>query len=176
MVKRKKRKNTEKITITRKTESAKGRKKKRIVVVVVESQLPIENEGGQRKRETWEGWRGGGPLMNYHWELQEAQDKKKRTRRRKFKLSSCPKWFLVCALIFSFFLLPLEISFSFLTLFPVTDLKSAKKPGHKREKKMFPCLLGYTLLTFECPVQLADQARALFLRLFKEFIEKEDIR
>ena len=56
--------------------------------------------------------------------------------------------------------------------------RSAKKPapGHKREKIMFPCLLGYTLLTFECPIQLADQARTLFLRFFKEFIEKEDIR
>uniref|UniRef100_A0A7S4P254 SAM domain-containing protein n=2 Tax=Paramoeba aestuarina TaxID=180227 RepID=A0A7S4P254_9EUKA len=48
-------------------------------------------------------------------------------------------------------------------------------PALKREKKMFPCLLGFTLLTFECPVELADQTRVLFLRYFKEFIEKEDI-
>lgn len=41
---------------------------------------------------------------------------------------------------------------------------------------MFPCLLGYALLTLECPVAVANSGREVFSNYFREFLEEEDVR
>jgi hypothetical protein len=45
----------------------------------------------------------------------------------------------------------------------------------KRERDLFPCLLGFTLLTFECPSELAEWGRDLYCNVFREFLEEEDM-